>query len=107
MKFLVILLIIVAVLFLLAVIGRDKDATPEDRKAASKVGISTRRARLYREIFDEQVACYERGIEPPDRTSEIPNMNEWRRYGKYRESQYSIRDVYEKYKSKWHEDTNN
>ena len=88
------------VLVLLIFLAWDKDATPEDREAAKKLGLTTKRARLFREIFDEQVDCYRRGVEPPDRTNEIPNLNEWRRYGKYRESQYSIRAMYEKYMSK-------
>jgi len=98
MKYLVIAIafVILALFFM----KRDKQATEEDIKAAKKVGISTRRARLYREIFDEQLACYDRGEEPPDRTGEIPNMNEWRRYGQYREGEVSARSIYEKYMSK-------
>lgn len=99
MKYLVIA--IVVIVLILFFVGRDKQATEEDFKAAKKLGISTRRARLYREIFDEQLACYDRGEEPPDRTSEIPNMNEWRRYGEYRENEFSVREVYEKHKSQW------
>lgn len=99
MKYLVIaIVVIVLVLFFM---GRDKQAAEEDFKAAKKLGISTRRARLYREIFDEQLACYDRGEEPPDRTGEIPNMNEWMRYGQYRESEVSMRSTYEKFRSKW------
>ena len=97
MKYLVIA--IVLVVLALFFMGRDKHATEEDIKAAKKLGITTKRARLYREIFDEQLACYDRGEVPPDRTGEISNMNEWRRYGQYREGEVSIRSTYEKYMS--------
>jgi len=97
----IILLIVLAAIAVFVFSSWDKEATPEDREAAKKLGLTTKRARLYREIFDEQLACYDRGVEPPDRTKEIPNMNEWRRYGKYRESESSVRSMYEKYKSEW------
>lgn len=95
--FLIIVVVVIAIIALFIYSSWDKDAIPEDREAAKKLGLTTKRARLYREIFDEQVECYSRGVEPPDRTSEIPNMNEWRRYGKYRESKFSVRSIYEKY----------
>lgn len=95
------MLIVLAAIAVFVFSSWDKEGTPEDREAAKKLGLTTKRARLYREIFDEQLACYDRGVEPPDRTKEIPNMNEWRRYGKYRESEFSVRSMYEKYKSEW------
>ena len=100
--FIIISIAVIAVVALIALFvycSWDKDAIPEDREAAKKLGLTTKRARLYREIFDEQVECHRRGVMPPDRTSEIPNMNEWRRYGRYRESEFSIRSMYEKYMS--------
>lgn len=93
----IVVIVVIAALALFIYSSWDKDAIPEDREVAKKLGLTTKRARLYREIFDEQLDCYSRGVEPPDRTNEIPNMNEWRLYGKYRESKYSVSAMYEKY----------
>lgn len=60
----------------------DKDIIlDEDAKDASQLGMSVKRYKLYKEIFDEQMECHRLGKAIPDRTDEIPNMNEWRKYG--------------------------
>lgn len=56
-----------------------------DVQEASKLRMSVKNFRKYREIYDEQIACYKSGKTPPDRTDEIKNFNDWRRYGDYRQ----------------------
>lgn len=64
------------------ILGMRQSVDP-DIKEASILNINIKHYKIYKKIFDEQVECHEKGIMPPDRMNEIPNMNEWRRYGEY------------------------
>ena len=73
------------VFFIIKWISATKKAMNDpDVKAASELHMSIIRYKKYKEIFDEQVEYARRGKTPPNRLSEIKNMNEWRRYGDYR-----------------------
>lgn len=60
-----------------------KEASDPEVQEADILKISLKNYRIYKEIFDEQIECHKKAIAPPDRTNEIPNMNEWRKYGEY------------------------
>lgn len=55
----------------------------EDVKEASQLRMNVRRYKLYKEIYEEQMECHRQGKKIPNRMDEIPNMNEWRRFGEY------------------------
>lgn len=90
----------------MAIIKALKDP---DVQIASELRISIKRYRHYQHLFDEYQAYMDiHGVN--SRASEekfkeilkqIDNLNEWRRYCKYRESQLSVSSMYEKYKSQW------
>lgn len=79
-----------------------------DTKAASSLRMNVENYRKYREIYDEQMMCHRMGKTPPDRTAEISNMNEWRKYCDFISShEGSISAIYEKYKPQADESTIN
>lgn len=87
----VVVLMFVAVLviaILVYVFTNNNAGNSEDDREARRIGISVANYKKYREIFDEQLSCHEKGIPCPDRTGDIPNMNEWRLYGEYRVNKY-------------------
>lgn len=85
-----------------------KSKMDPDIKAASSIRMSVENYRKYREIYDEQVMCHKMGKTPPDRTAEITNMNEWRRYcDSISSHDSSISAMYEKYKQQADEPTIN
>lgn len=76
-----------------------KSKMDPDYKAASSLRMSIDNYRKYREIYDEQMMCHRMGKTPPDRTAEISNMNEWRKYCNFISShEGGISAMYEKYK---------
>lgn len=77
----VVLISIAVIIFVIGVI--KSRGTSEDKKVARSLGMSLRNYKIYERIFDEQMRCLNKGVKIPDRLSEIPNMNEWRRYGDY------------------------
>lgn len=75
-----------------------KNLSDPDVKEASNLRMSINHYRIYKKIFEEQMECHKKGIMPPDRTSKIPNMNEWRRYGEYRMKK-SSEDLHNSFKN--------
>lgn len=75
---------VLAGFFLMWLVLSIKAIKDPDVQAASKLGMDIRRFHKYQEIFDEQCECHRNGTPIPDRTAEIPNMNEWYRYGEWR-----------------------
>lgn len=61
-----------------------KSLSDPDVREASDLKMNVNHYRKYKEIYDEQTRCHAKNATPPNRMSEIPNMNEWRRYGEYR-----------------------
>lgn len=55
----------------------------EDVKEASQLRMNIKRYKVYKEIYEEQMECLRHNREMPDRMDEIPNMNEWRRFGEF------------------------
>ncbi len=84
MKEVIYSLSILAVLFFIYwIYGFVKALKDPDVQEASKLHMSVKRYRIYKEIFEEQTKCYDEGLPVPNRMNDIPNMNEWRRYGEY------------------------
>jgi hypothetical protein len=89
MKYILIAIAVFLVIWVLASIKAAKD--PEVR-AASKLGMTTKRYRLYKELFDKhQAAMSKYGIHSQEAydifvkeiNPHIPNPNEWRRFCDY------------------------
>ncbi|WP_099465606.1 hypothetical protein [Parabacteroides provencensis] len=74
---------VIAVVVLFFIYNFIKSLSDPAVKEASDLRMSINHYRIYKKIFDEQMECHKNGITPPNRTNEIPNMNEWRRYGEY------------------------
>lgn len=86
MVFLIYALIAIAVYFILEwAYFMFKAFKDPDVQAASKLRMSIKHYRKYKEIYDEETACYKSGKTPPNRFDEIANFNEWRRYQQYRQ----------------------
>lgn len=96
----IILLLIIGVVFIRWYLKALKDP---DVIEASNLHMSVSRYRLYKDIYDEQVQCFKVGKNPPER--EIPNMNEWRKYGEYmqKKSHDKMRDSIDKLKNRKYE----
>lgn len=50
---------------------------------ASNLQMPINHYKIYKKILEEQQECIRNHKHIPDRTNEIPNMNEFRRYGDY------------------------
>ena len=75
--------IMICVIILCVYLSTNNNSSSEDEKVARSLGMSLRNYKIYERIFEEQMRCLDNGVKIPDRLNEIPNMNEWRRYGEY------------------------
>jgi hypothetical protein len=76
--------IMICVIILAVYLSTSSNRTNDDEKIARSLGMSLRNYKIYEGIFEEQMQCLDKGCKIPDRLNEIPNMNEWKRYGDYR-----------------------
>jgi len=88
------LIILIAISAIYWVYGTIKAVKDPDIQEASKLMMSIKHYRIYKEIYEEQTKCYDNNTPFIDRTNEIPNMNEWRRY-----CEYQVKKISEKWMS--------